>query len=73
MKDKEIIDILSSYAKHKGTSITLVRKNRTNVWVGRWKDEVIHEINTPLDDGNRIHTQLTDARMMEAKDLTIFI
>ena len=52
MQDEEIIDILSSYAKHKKnlTSITLVRKNRTNVWVGRWKDEVINEINTELDD-----------------------
>ena len=57
LKDKEIIDILSSYAKHKEnlTSITLVRKNRTNVWVGRWKDEVIHEINTPLDDESYIY------------------
>ena len=52
MKNKEIVDILSSYAKHKKnlTSITLVRKNRTNVWVGRWKGEVIHEINTELDE-----------------------
>ena len=52
LKDKEIVDILSSYAKHKKnlSSITLVRKNRTNVWVGRWKNEVIHEINTDLDE-----------------------
>ena len=57
MKNKEIVDILSSYAKHKKnlTSITLVRKNRTNVWVGRWKGDVIHEINTELDEESYIY------------------
>ena len=52
LEEKEIIDILSAYSEHKEslTSITLVRKNRTNVWVGRWRGNVIHEINTELDD-----------------------
>ena len=57
LKDSEIIDILSTYAKHKSTltSITLVRKNRTNIWVGRWKGEVIHEINTELDEESYLY------------------
>ncbi|MDB4349215.1 adenylate/guanylate cyclase domain-containing protein [bacterium] len=52
MRDDEVINILSTYAKHKKelSSITLVRKDRTNVWVGHWKGEVSHEINTELDE-----------------------
>ncbi len=50
LNNKEIITILSAYSEHKSslTSITIVRKNRTNVWVGRWKGEVVHEVNTEL-------------------------
>ena len=57
LNDSEIIDILSTYARNKDalTSITLVRKNRTNVWVGRWKGEVIHEINTELDEESYLY------------------
>lgn len=52
MHNDEVIDILTTYAKHKKalSSITLVRKNKTNVWVGRWKGEVVYEINTELDE-----------------------
>jgi len=52
LEETEIIDILSAYSLHKSslTSITLVRKNRSNIWVGRWEGEVIHEINTELDE-----------------------
>ena len=57
LEDSELIDILSTYAKHKSilTSITLVRKDRTNIWVGRWKGEVIHEINTELDEESYLY------------------
>ena len=50
-------DILSTYARYKDAlaSITLVRKNRTNIWVGRWKGEVIHEINTELDEESYLY------------------
>ncbi len=52
LEEKELIDILSAYSEHKESlsSITLVRRNRTNVWVGRWRGEVIHEINTELGE-----------------------
>ena len=52
MSDNEVINILSAYAKHKKalSSITLVRKDKTNVWVGQWEGEVTHEINTELDE-----------------------
>ncbi len=52
LEEKEIIDILSAYSEHKEslTSITLVRKNRTYVWVGRWRGEVIHEIDGEMDE-----------------------
>ena len=51
LDETEIIDILSAYSLHKPslTSITLVRKDRTNIWVGRWQGEVIYVVNTDLD------------------------
>ena len=52
LEEKEIIDILSAYSEHKEnlTSITLVRKNRTYVWVGWWKGEVVYEIDGEMDE-----------------------
>ena len=52
LTNEAVIDTLTPFASNKEhlKSITLVRKNRTNVWVGEWKGEITYEINTELDD-----------------------
>ena len=52
LTNQAVIDTLTPFASNKEhlKSITLVRKNRTNVWVGEWEGEITHEINTELDD-----------------------
>ena len=52
LTNQAVIDTLTPFASNKEhlKSITLVRKNRTNVWVGEWKGEITYEINTELDD-----------------------
>ena len=52
LNNQFVIDTLKPFASNKEhlKSITLVRKNRTNVWVGEWKGEITYEINTELDN-----------------------
>lgn len=52
LQNRAVIAALKPFARNKGhlSSITLVRKNRTNVWVGDWQGEITSEINTDLDE-----------------------
>ncbi|MBT6932145.1 MAG: adenylate/guanylate cyclase domain-containing protein [Proteobacteria bacterium] len=51
LQNRPVISALKPFVKNKEhlSSITVVRKNRTNVWVGVWQGEITSEINTDLD------------------------
>ena len=51
LQNRPVISALKPFVKNKEhlSSITVVRKNRTNVWVVVWQGEITSEINTDLD------------------------
>ena len=59
LESNKVVNILHSFASNKEylNSITLVRKNRTNVWVGEWQGEVISELNIELDDESYLYAE----------------
>ena len=52
LENRAVIHVLKPFAENKEylNDITLVRKNRTNVWVGHWQGRVTAELNIELDE-----------------------
>ena len=59
LESNKVVNVLHSFASNKEylNSITLVRKNRTNVWVGEWQGEVISELNVELDEESYLYAE----------------
>jgi len=52
LENRAVIRVLKPFARNKEylNDITLVRKDRTNVWVGRWRGRITEELNIELDE-----------------------
>lgn len=52
LENRAVIQVLKPFAINKEylNDITLVRKNRTNVWVGNWRGQITAELNIELDE-----------------------
>ena len=52
LENRAVIHVLKPLAENKEylNDITLVRKNRTNVWGGHWQGRVTAELNIELDE-----------------------
>ncbi len=52
LENRAVIHVLKPFVRNKDylNDITLVRKNRTNVWVGNWRGRITAELNIELDE-----------------------